>query len=229
MSAELITYGSDRRCELAACEAIRPMVYLDDWTTIRIGLQLSFNGTASNITSTPVLAFGVCSGNTNVMAAGTATHVVGWRNTKATLTYAAGPPSTLVGSTAAMQFFKKIGTTFSVVNGSSMVSPYSNTTSVRSGLWMDITKGSPNYSFRIASPSNAAAAQSDLTDAQFLSIMELSTLADIATVRSDHVVSSIASVLAVDEATNGLLDHLFVYWDRTTHKFSFNIRHRKIS
>lgn len=228
MSVELITYGSDRRLELGAAEAVRAPVYLDDWTTIRIGLQISMNAVASNIVSTPVLAFGVCNGNTNVLAAATADHVVGIRPNQATWTYNAGPPSYFaVGSSAAWQQFKKIGTVVSTVNTPNIAKYISNTTTVRTGWFLEITKGSPNYTFRVAHPVSAAASQSDVTDTEFVTIMELSTLVDIGTVKTNYN-SVVSTSLAVSEA-DGVLDHIFVYWDRTTHKPSFNIRHRKVA
>ena len=228
MSVELKTYNSDRRLELGAAEAIRSPVYLDNWSTIRIGLQYSFDGTASNITSTPVLALGVCNGNTDVMVSATADHVVGWKNVNPTFTHTVGPPAYFNASSATMQVFKKVGAVVSTANMTNLVQNHNNATDRRAGLFLEIVKGSPNFTIGVSRINTTAAAQADLTDSEFLSIMELTLMSDIATVKAGYVWVTPVN-LAVDETVDGVLNNIFVFWDRTTHKFSFNIRHRKVA
>lgn len=228
MSVELITYGSDRRLELGAAEAVRKMVYGASWNTIRIGLQLGWNDVASSITSSPQLRFGVCNGSSNVLAAATANHVVGVIPSASSYTYAAGPPATFSMSNTS-QAFKKVGTTFTNVSFSAGNIFMTANSTVRTGFWLEIVKGSPNYTVRRALPSSAAAAQTDLSDAAFLAGMEATNFTDISTATGiSHSILSITT-LPVDEGVDGILDHLFVYWERTTHKFSFNIRHRMVA
>lgn len=228
MSVELITYGSDRRLELGAAEAVRKMVYADDWTVMRIGLQYGFNDVASNITGTPVLRFGVCSGSDDVIVNPTAVHAIGMVPTAATWTYNAGAPSYFSCSTTSSAF-KRVGATYTNVTftGFNMFSTANSTQ--RGGMFLQITKGSPNYTLQRFFQSSAASAQVDLTDANFAAAMEASLMTEIAGITGQGGSTPSITTLPVDEGVDGILDHLFVYWERTSHKFSFNIRHRKIS
>jgi len=235
MSVELITYGSDRRLELGAAEAIRAPIYLDDWTRIRIGLQFSMDGIASNIFGSPFFAAGVCNGSANVLAASTSDHVVAVRPADSsavpvpTWTRTAGPPSYFTLNNG-WYAFKRVGSTVSDgihISGSTVYA--NNDTSQRSGWFIDIIKGSPNFTFQVGGPASVAGVQSDLTDTEFSAIMDLPNLDAIASTKTNYGELGPGGALAVDEVSDGALDHLFVYWDRTTHKFSFNIRHRKIS
>lgn len=236
MSVELKTYGSDRRNEMGAAEAVRPMSYLNDWTRMRIGLQFSMDGVASNIIGTPFFAFGVCSGSTNVLAAATATHVVGLRpgsgsgTTPASAwTRSAGPPSYFTLGNGWLPFNKIAAVTTYGTNLTGFSILANNTPAQRSAWFIDIIKGSPNYTFDSGFPNTNTpnGAQSDLTDVEFQTIMELPDLSSIATVKSGYGRIT-GGAIAASEA-DGVLNHLFVYWDRSTHKFSFNLRHRKIS
>lgn len=227
MSAELITYGADRRCVLGAAEAIRSPIYTNTWTKIRIGLQLSFDAVAASISGNPLIAFGVCNGSSNVLITPTSDHVIGFRS-MSNLTHNAGPPAYFTGASTP-DFFKRVGSTVTTVSNAGTMF-YSNATSIRSGLFLEITKGSPNYSFAWGSPNTAGATQSDLTDTEFLAMMQLATFntAGISGIKANYTVYS-TSVLAVNEGTDGALDHIFVYWERTSHKFTFNLRHRMVS
>ena len=237
MSVELITYGSDRRLELGGAEAIRAPSYLDDWTKIRVGLQFSFNAVASNITTSPDLSIGVCHGSDNVLVASTADHVVGCRLIGVTYTHTTGPPAYFdAGSNKQGRFKKVVSTVTSATVGGTFGTPqyFPNATAVRNILLVEITKGSPNFTLAMAVACTAGAAQSDVTDAMLQTMMEMATITN-ATVSAAAGLADNSynvetySTLAVSEGTNGVLDHLFVYWDRATHKFSFNIRHRKIA
>jgi len=227
MSVELKTYSGDRRLEIGGAEAIRKPIYADNWTRLRIGLQLSFNGVASSISGTPRFAFGVCNGNANVQVAATADHVVGFKTNVTTMTYSAGPPS-YFSWTAAHHFFKKVGVTETTSAFTSIFGGIVNTTANRSGWFIEIVKGSPNFSMTYGRPIGSAPIQADMTDDQFQAVMELASFSDIGTIISNYGVSTTIT-LAVDEVANGVLNNLFVYWERTSHLMSFNIRHRKVA
>jgi hypothetical protein len=230
MSVTLVTYGSDRRCELAAAEAIRKPIYAENWNTIRLGLQFSYNGVAANITGTPIFAFGVCKDFANVLVASTSDHVVGMRPNVATFTNNTGPPSYFSLGATAWQSFKRVGSTITTaVNANASNCFLSNATTIRNGIFLEIVKGSPNYTLKLAVPITSGAAQSDLTDTEFLAIMELGSLANVATVKANYSATLPTGTLAVDQGTNGILNHIFVYWERSANKFSFNIRHRLVA
>lgn len=233
MASELVTYGSDRRMKLAVSEVIRAPVYGADWNVIRIGLRCSFIASAT-LTGTPRLAFGVCNGGVNGYGALSSDHVVGFRTSRSSFAY--GATSTgrfqFIGNDNEMSFFKKIDTTVTqtVPSSSSSSGFLSSDSSVRSVLFLEITKGSPNFTFQIARPGNSTTGEYDYTLTEFQQMMEGGALSDVGSVVANTVARPLTpAALAVDEATDGDLDHIFVYWDRSSVPFTFDIAHRKVS
>lgn len=230
MSLELVTYGADRRLLIGAAEAIRSPIYTTDWTRMRIGFQGSFDAQTSNITGTPYLIAGACSGTTNVLVASSATHVLGYRFLVATMTYNAGPPSyftmSLTGASGS-GVYRKVGTTVTSAT-ENLTRYFSNATSVRNGIFLEIEKSSPNYFVRMCMPSTTAGAQTDLTDAVFSTAMEVDLFSGITTVLPSTYAIGATYQIACNE-TPGSLNNIFIYWPRTSHKFSFNVRHRKMA
>lgn len=236
MSQQLITYTGDRRLALANGEAIRQPIWYSSWSRIRIGLLFSIdrNGSTSNITGTPLLAFGLCSGTTNIFISGTSDHVVGAKNINGTWTYNTSPVKYYAsGSNNAYQGFKRVGTTITNASASfnnNLLGWPEASVPVRNAMILEITKGSPNFSMKFWS-NNATGAQTDVPDAAFEEAMIVDDMANVGSVSSigGGTVDATARTLAVDEGADGALDHLFVYWERVTQLFTFNIRHRKMA
>lgn len=225
MPAELITYGADRRMVLSNGEAIRAPIYLDNWSVLRIGLRCAFSGVSGNITGTPRIAFGVCNGETNGYGAALSDHVVGIRNNLATVVFTAGSPNYINPfSNNFVHVFKRVGAVVTTTTPSGPLGLVSADTTVRSYVGLEITKGSPNFSLQFTAANTSGEVANDLTDALFTQFMESGTLLP----PGGFTLSTLAT-LAVDEGTNGVLDHLFVYWDRTSQQFGFDIKHRKVS
>lgn len=225
MPVELITYGTDRRMVLSNGEAIRAPVYLDDWTTIRIGLAGAFTGFTGSLAGTPRFAFGVRSGDTNGYGAALSDNVLGFRSGQASLTYAAGPPATVNPFASSGRFFTKIGATITdAAAGGGGNGFFSADSTVRSYVAMEITKGSPNFSLSLVSVHVSGTISTDVTEALFLTYMESGALAPGGTYTTYG-----PTTMAVDETTDGVLDHLFFYWDRTSQQFGFDVKHRKIA
>jgi len=68
-----------------------------------------------------------------------------------------------------------------------------------------------------------------MTDTEFNTIMGLASLASISGVKANYGSAPAGGTCPTpDEGTNGLLDHIFVYWNSTSHLFTFNLKHRKI-
>ena len=226
MSIELKTYGSDRRMEIGGAECVRKMFCADDWTHIRIGLQLAFDDNANTLYGGPLLCIGVCSG-ASAMVSLAPTHVVGGRP-DGTIWLRSTPSVISPGNTSTA--FKRVGTTTTEVAFPTTNERLTGISTIRSGFFLDIEKGSPNYSLRRALPSADIDAQTDLTDANFLAAMGSdSTMSDITALAGMTMAQRQITTLPVNEGTDGPLDHLFVFWDRTTHKMSFNIRYRKLA
>jgi hypothetical protein len=236
MSQQLITYSGDRRLVLANGEAIRQPVWFSSWNRIRIGLLFSIdrNAGTSNITGTPVFAFGLCAGTSNVFIAGTSTHVIGVRNVNPTWTYQAGPPKRYEsGSNGAYRGFKKVGTTYtdaSAAFGNSLCALPECGTPARNAMILEITKGTPNYGMKFWT-NNATGAQADVSNAAFEEAMIVDDMVNVSGVSGigGGAVDAASKTLAVAEGTDGAFTHLFVYWERVTQFLTFNIRHRKMA
>lgn len=185
------------------------------WQSIRIGCRLSISDAGADLSSTPRFAFGICSGTSNIFMDATTTHWLGactgnstWTRTTVdgvtaydTNDFSIGRPlnaSTRIGSTLT------VGTR---LDGGTHVYMLDCTTAHRAMLFLDITKGSPNFTLR-AFFKNASGSDVDVTS--FLTQMEL------ATPSFDGHTFPVGQTIAVDETTNGFFNAVNIAWDRTT-------------
>jgi hypothetical protein len=215
MAQEIITVSSKKRLQLSNGEATRKMLIGNSWTTLRIGLLASIHSTAA-VAGTPRFAFGVCSENQgygSLVDAGT--NLIGIRSNSSTFSFQSDIAANTLYSQSSPQVFKRVGSAFTA-GGSISGSMYMGAAadfSVRLGMFLDITKGSPNYSL-VHGGINNTADIADLSDANFLSMMELGALTDLNNVISYYDSDGVATTLAMDE-TGGDLNSLFLYWNRT--------------
>ena len=156
--------------------------------------------------ATPEFAFGLCSGTTNIFGDATVTHFVGarssglWSFQTTFYNNTSFQPAKKVGSTLTT------GTTF-VQNAAVQVGAASNTAD-RGCMFVDITKGSPNYSLTLTYLNNTNS--TDISAATFLQQMEVAS-----PVLTNHATSA-AQTIAVNEGTDGVLDSINFSWNRTT-------------
>lgn len=206
----------DKRIVLANSNFVRLPGIGSSWNKIRVAVLLSMTDTGSNLTSTPKLAVGICSGYSNIFLDATTTHWCGFLSNSATWSRIAGPP---VGYNigAALPWFaaKRIGSTTTIngsaVNGISNTVLYDAATANRTALYVTITKGSPNFTFSIFSRNTPV--NSDVTPATFVAQAEI-----LAPTITNHGPDNGTggTTVAIDEVTNGTFDHVAVAWDRTT-------------
>lgn len=235
MSQEIIsrTIGSvvDKRALIKNGQLKRLFSYLNDWTKIRIGIHFSFDGSlAANITGTPQFVFGLISDTDNGWGNVTTDHFLGWRTNVATWTYNAGAGNPYFSLASAAILTKKIGTT--ITSGSSFSPSPSftaNNTLIRNALFLEITKGSPNFTVQSSHPGSAAAAQQDITDDVFENMMNAVDISACSSTPTVAYSSSTAWTIAIDEATNGYFNGLNIFWDKTVGFEVSTVRHRKIS
>ena len=175
------------------------------WTTIRVGVRWHMENTGADITGTPLLAVGLCAGTTNILGDATTDHWVGGITQAASFTNNAGD---FYFGTPLFKPAKKVNTT--LTTGTSFgngVITTPVTIANRIPMFIDITKGSPNFSLRqfiLTSGTELG----DVTPSEFLGLMESST-----PVRTGYTFHA-AQTIAVDEGTDGFLDSVNIYWDR---------------
>lgn len=172
------------------------------WAKLRIAALLRFGDSGANITGTPRFGLGLCAGSTNILGDATTDHFAGVVTNGATWNRQAGTVYYYSVSPAAA---KKVGTTLTLA--SNFASDMSSHTTGQTLFFVDITKGSPNYTFDLFR-NNGASPVATLADFLSLSVATIPAL-------SSHVLTT-GVTLAVDEATNGTLDHACAWWNQTT-------------
>lgn len=180
------------------------------WTKIRVGCRISVTTTGSNLSGTPRLAIGVQVGTANLWQdAGGPTHWAGvLSNTTWTAHTGNGVQGYYLGS--GLSIGKKIATTLTAGGSTGDFSLFWNSTTLRSCLFVDITKGSPNFTFNIFCFNIANGfISSDTSLATYLANVVLPSPSV-----TNHAMSG-AITLAIDEATNGYFDSVGIAWDRT--------------
>lgn len=199
----------DKRGVISNSQLARTLFIGTTWTKIRIGLRLSFaSDTGSNLASGKMF-IGACSGLANLIGDATTTNWVGFGPavyaTGETFTRAAGPPPSYSAS-----FFiaRRVGTTYTSGAGAAGHIMADPVTGYRSLFFVDITKGSPNYTlqqFRRSVNTTPA----DVTLTEFLAQMEAAVPA-----LGQHALAS-SGTLACDEGA-GSFDSVNVSWSITT-------------
>lgn len=198
----------DERIVLSNSHFARPHG-ITSWNKLRIAFRWSMRDSGATLTGTPAFAAGLCSGTANIFGDLTCTHFVGMRTIGATWPRSAGPP--VLYQLYPTQSCKLIGTTFTV--GTNWLSVAGQAVADAAGgnrfCWfIDITKGSPNYTLQGYARITGNAA--DISEATMKAQAEI----DAATL-AEHGLGNSAAV-AVDEGADGLLNHVCFSWDRSS-------------
>lgn len=183
------------------------LVNLGTWNTVRVGMLWSVRQDATAVIQ-PDFAFGLCAGTAAVYGDALATHFVGVDTDGA----AFGGWQTSGGYLVSivMRPAKKVGAVITTGTGFSSNQAVNAQTvnNYRSVLFAEITKGSPNYSFRLFHRN--ALGTNDYTVANLTMVMEAAVPA-----LADHTFTA-AQTLAVDEGVDGTLTAAQFYWNLTT-------------
>jgi hypothetical protein len=187
------------------------------WTTIRIGCRISIEDSGAATTGTARFAFGVCSGTSNIYMDATTTHWLGALTNTADWTRTAGPPARVdmsgyTGGGGVCDFCpaKRITSTLTVgaIFATAQGIVYDCTTENRTAFFLDITKGSPNFTLSVFHRNTATA--SDVTLTAYLAQVVLGSPA-----LTNHATMTSATI-AIDEGANGSFNAVNVAWDRTS-------------
>jgi hypothetical protein len=213
--SRVVSAVTDKRGAFATGQGRRPFDFLDDWLSIRIGAVISFNASAT-LTGSPRLKFGLnagvvlgegpgSSGTSHFLGMTTPENVTEW-------TYNAGSPPYL-NCTNSAKSIKKIGAVITDISNALALKFSADPTVARNALFVEVVKGSPNFTIAFAGPTSAAAAQTDITPALFLQLFEAAALTDMNGIVSGYTTGGHQSV-AIDEGTYGAFDCLALHWDK---------------
>lgn len=208
-----ISAVDDKRIQLANSNFARPLPtsLVGAWSKIRVGVRCIMDNTGANLVSTPRFFVGLCSGSSNLFLDATTTHAVGLVSDDATWTYAAGPPIRY-GALNSFRCGKRVGSTLTTGSapqtGLQMFADPA--TANRFMIFVDIQTGSPNYTF--GAFLHTGTTTDDITTTMLLNDMPLTTPS-----RTNHSFNGVGTqTLAVNEGTDGVLNHVHVAWDRAT-------------
>lgn len=215
MSASIVsrTIGGivDKRVSLANNSMARTLNIGNNWNSIRIALRFSLTdpGTGVNLTGTPRLTIGMCSGTSNVPGDATVTNFAGARTSSATWTRATGVAPYYLFS--APQWKACVASGGALSDSASALSNSSQLICcpdlLQDPLFFDITKGSPNYTlkgfFRTGSTSPTTT-----------SLATMLMLAEQASITYASFSQTTALSFAASESA-GNLDTAVVHWDRS--------------
>lgn len=203
--------GADKCLTLDNREYARKMLIGSDWNRIRIGALVSLTPNGTSNLSAIKFVMGACSGITNPFSAGSTTNFIGASigaddpASGNTFSYNAGSGNPyFTSSSTTGKAVKRVGATNTLsasrFNSNSCYLP-SNSGSVqrRWPVFVEITKGSPNYTVKLLSPSSAADMSTDVSPSSFASL--LMTSGDLSNFW--NTASGNAQTVACDEGAGG--------------------------
>lgn len=196
----------DKRIVVSNGTWVRPIPFAT-WSQLRFGIRFHMRDSGANLTGTPRFVMGVCSGSTNIYGDASTDNFAGIRTNSATWTRSAADYSVAVNAFVPT---KKVGSTITDGTILNTTMRFTNgaaaATADRGVIFVDVNKGSPNYTFDIFRAGTSVA---DISQMTFLEQMEVGapSITNYSTVTT--------AAFAVDE-TGGSFDHLSFFWDRTT-------------
>lgn len=208
-------YTLNNRLQLGNNEYLRTLQMGSEWQSLRIGIRYSVVDAARTTVGNWGLIVGVCNGLSGIQAASTTDYMGGGIFGAAvpsgttggiSMAFNASTPNYYSMSNAPNCVYKT-GSTY-LYGGASVVTHYipgsgaggAYATQVMGQLFVDIQKGSPNYTLQVWYTNAAATAQTHVTDAVFMSNLETWT--------STNLTGGGAKTLAY--AGNGLFDTLSI-------------------
>lgn len=236
MSQNIITVGSDKILELANGQAARMPIYGSAWTKMRIGVRVCFPALAT-LGGGPKFVIGVCNGPAGVSdhayASALTTNFCGLRSVDAAWTLAGTVGVNAYANSGQWKVIKKVGTIetpHATAIGNTTNNYLSLTDAMRSVYIVQIEKGSPNYTFILCSPNGLTGAQHDVTDGEFLQLMEQDDgMGSPSGIVAGYDTKVGNNTLAVSEGA-GTFDHINIFWDRTSVKCHLSdVAHRIIA
>ncbi len=207
----------DKGLSLANEEYVRKMSIGSNWNMLRIGVQCSWVTDCTVSLSGAAFVIGVCSGVTNTYSQGTTTNFVGanlcGQTATGNITANFNPPWYLTVSGAC--FLRRVASSTTVTGGTTFGTIFNGTAlTKRSIYYLDITKGSPNYTMKLwGTQDGVSFGSTEGTTAGFLGAISVATPAPAG---SSALISIASSAVACDETAGGF-DSVSIFWNKTTY------------
>lgn len=187
-----------------------------NWTKIRLGCRYRVTDLGIGPTGTPRMGMGLCSGTTNILGDATTTHFVGVLTNSASWNYY-GAAGGAVYYSINLPPYKRVGTTDTfgtntLTDGRFTI--FTASTNNRYVYFIEIVKGSPNYTINTFTVSGASPTY-DSTQNEFLNNLQVPA----GTLSISSFTYGSAQTIAVNEAVDGTLNAINFYWDRAAFNF----------
>jgi hypothetical protein len=209
MSALIKLYSGDGVVRLLNNNCARGIAIPGSYARIRVGMRLRIDG-AANIT-TPSLYLGICSGRTNIPGDASATHWLG-AHSAGSWTYGTQYASGSINSA------KLVGTTLTTGGGFGSGYDFCNTASgFWTGMFVDIIKGSPNYTLAFLGFDTTINSGNSLTPATFYDMMGIP--GNLPAVGGWYFSSG---AVAVNEGVDGTFDSVAAFWSNASYAWEFS-------
>ncbi len=205
--------GNTTYMTLANEEFVRPLSISNNWTKLRLGIMCAVTPDGTNNFLTTTFALGICSGQANPFGSNNTTNWTGVEIFPAsTVNYTAnsGNPYYAGASLAAMG--KRVGNTNTTSQPGGVFQVGTNTGSVqrRSVLYIDITKGSPNYTIAAFTQGTSNMAV-DYTFANFLDGMEQTSTPSL----NGVAWTALNSATFANSEVAGIYDTFDLFWSKS--------------
>lgn len=219
IGSRIFNLTPDKYVSLANEELVRTLAMGTDWTKLHIGVLLAVTPDGTNNLASAALMLGLCSGTTQPYGAASTTNFVGAAfhastpgATSGTLSYVANSGNPVFSVTGTWPL-TRVGTALGSATGSAtglMLTANTGATQRRSPLYLDITKGSPNYTVGRWTPATSQGQflSGDCTPGELLNVLENTTPTWLGI-----SLSSTSSTLAASEAT-GAFDSVDLFWNK---------------
>lgn len=206
--------GNQLYMTLANEEYVRTLSIGSNWTKIRIGMFHAFTPDGTNNLTGVTLTLGICSGTVNPFGAASTTNWVGAclnGSVLGGLTYNANSGNPYFSGSGNVSFGKRVGNTNTLTAPGGAFTGSTNTGAIqrRTPIYVDITKGNPNYTVSSFNCPPANFAQ-EFTFANFMDAMEQTS----ASVGGVSFNASNSQTVATSEVA-GTLDTLDILWNKS--------------
>ncbi len=202
----------DKRASMTNATWVRPIPFGTSWTKLRLGIRMQMTDTGSGLTSAQFF-MGVCSGSTNIFGDETTTHACGWRSTGVWTRETSGSAVHYHPTGGTMKPTKRVGSTitdgtaFFPVTACRFNARAASEIAARTVIFVDVLKGSPNFTFQLFGYTDSTAEQDVSRDTFLVEVAR-------AIPSISNYTQSATQTLAVNEA-DGSLNHVGIHWDQS--------------
>lgn len=210
MATIIQSVASEKAAEMTNSTWARPIAIPSNWTKLRVGVRCRCNDLGFGPSGTPRFAVGLSNGTTNIIGDASATHFVGVITDTVTWQYSGGTNGVYFGISP--KPYKQVNgvDTFGTALSADARLQFLATNTSCCFWFIEIIKGSPNYTFNIFANIAAVVGGGGPTAGQFLSNLQA---AAGGCVQTSHAYGT-SQTLAVNEGANGTLNAVNVWWNQ---------------